>query len=142
MIVDITRVPFIQHTGIQYDDLGLLKLEFCQSIQNHVGTIHASAQFALAETANGEHLQSLFPELSGKVIPVLREAKVKFRKPAEKSISAYSSVTDDSISVFRDQFSKKGRSTIEVTVEVNDLDNTVTCSGIFKWFVQRISDDA
>jgi len=138
--MDITKVPFIQKAGIQYDDSGTLNLEFCQSIQNHVGTIHASAQFALAETASGDCLQSLFPELSDQVFPILREAKVKYKKPAEQSVSAYSSVDDDSISIFRDQLTRKGRSTIEIAVEVKELDGTITCSGKFKWFVKTILD--
>lgn len=138
--MDITKVPFIQKAGIQYDDSGTLNLEFCQSIQNHVGTIHASAQFALAETASGDCLQSLCPELSDQVFPILREAKVKYKKPAEQSVSAYSSVDDDSISIFRDQLTRKGRSTIEIAVEVKELDGTITCSGKFKWFVKTILD--
>ncbi|NER38842.1 MAG: DUF4442 domain-containing protein [Oscillatoria sp. SIO1A7] len=140
--MDITKVPFIQKAGIRYDRSGILNLEFCKSIHNHVGTIHASAQFALAETASGDCLQSLCPELSDKVFAILREAKVKYRQPAEKSVSAYSSVDDDSISVFRDRLARKGRSTIEIAVEIRDLDGTVTCSGIFKWFVQTISGDS
>jgi acyl-coenzyme A thioesterase PaaI-like protein len=137
--MDIIKVPFIQKSGIQYDDSGSLKLEFCQSILNHVGTVHASAQFTLAETASGACLQSLFPELSEQVIPILREAKVKYSKPAKQSISAYSFVNKGAISTFRDQLSKKGRGIIEISVEIKDSDKTVTCSGVFKWFVQTIS---
>lgn len=134
--MDILKIPFIQKTGIQYNDSGTLKLEFCQSIQNHVGTIHASAQFVLAEAASGDCLQALFPELLDKVFVVLREAKIKYRKPAEQSISAYSSVNKNSILVFRDQLTKKGKGTIEITVEIKDMDGNITCSGRFKWFVQ------
>ena len=104
--------------------------------------MHASAQFALAETASGLYLESLFPELSDKVIPVLREGKVKFRQTTEKTISARAAVTDEAIAAFREQFSRKGRGTIEVAVEVADIDGVVTCSGAFKWFVRQAPEEA
>ena len=101
-------------------------------------TIAASAQFALAETASGEALQEKFPELAGKVIPILRDSPVKFRKPATKAITASPSVSDEAISRFREQFEKKGRSSISVNVELRDAEGVVTCTGVFNWFVQRI----
>lgn len=107
-------------------------------VQNHLKTIHACAQFTLAETASGEILQTTFPELLGKVIPVLRDSQIKFKKPATKSIIAVASVSSGSIQKFNDQISKKGRASISVDVEIKDIENTVTCVGKFNWFVQII----
>jgi len=101
-------------------------------------TIHASAQFALAETASGYILQTIFPELEGKVVPVLRGSEIKFKKPATKTISAYPTITDQAISKFREQFERKGRSSISVDVKIIDCDNTVTCLCTFNWFIQSI----
>lgn len=133
------EVPFARHIGIQRDAAGLPAIAFSQSLQNHLGTLHASAQFALAETASGLYLESLFPELANKVFAVLREGRVKFRQPAESSVSARASVPDTAISVFREQLSKKERGTIEVFVEIIDIEGAVTCSGTFKWFVRHLS---
>lgn len=101
-------------------------------------TIHASAQFALAETASGDILQRLFPNLAGKVVPVLRESQIKFKKPAQKKIVAYPSVAAESGSKFEEQISKKGRALISVEVQVKDVDGLVTCMGKFNWFVQQM----
>ncbi|MCK4671138.1 MAG: DUF4442 domain-containing protein [Candidatus Aegiribacteria sp.] len=43
-------------------------------MQNHLQTIHASAQFTLAETASGEMLRIELPELVGKVVPIFRDS--------------------------------------------------------------------
>lgn len=134
--MDVTKIPFIEKVGVTRTEAGGLQLLYIESNLNHLQTIHASAQFALAETASGEILQTLFPELLGKVIPVLRDSQIKFRKAAVKSISAYALVTDEVIEIFKDQFKKKKRSSISVTVEIKDSDNVVTCSGEFSWFVQ------
>lgn len=115
-----------------------LELAFTTDTQNHLETMHASAQFTLAETASGEFLQTLFPDLVGKVIPVLRDAKVKFKKPAAKNIIAYPSITDEATEKFNTQFSKKGRASISVDVEIKDIENTITCIASYNWFVQKI----
>ncbi len=72
-----TDIPFVKHIGIEKQN-NELSLAFKNDVLNHIKTIHASAQFTLAETQSGLHLQSIFPELKGKVIPVLRDAQIKY----------------------------------------------------------------
>ncbi len=136
--MDIAEIPFVQKIGIARTGHGTLELSFNDSLYNHVQTIHASAQFALAETASGEHLQRLFPDLDGQVVPVLRDSQIKFKKPANKTIRAHPSVSDEVANKFREQLEKKGRSSICVSVEVKNTENVVTCIGVFNWFVQKI----
>lgn len=136
--MNILEIPFIKKVGIQRKNEGYLTLLFNDSLHNHIKTIHASAQFALAETSSGELLQTQFPELVGKVIPLLRESQVKFKKPAIKSITAHSTITAETLEKFSLQYGKKGRATLPVYVEIKDSDNTVTFTGVFTWFIQRI----
>lgn len=136
--MEITHIPFIEKVGIQKNSDGALELSFDESVQNHLQTIHASALFALAEAASGEALQSNFPELVGKVAPVVRDSQIKFRRPATKPVTAVPSVSDEGVLRFKERFGKKGRSSIAVNVEVRDAEGVVVCAGIFNWFVQRI----
>jgi acyl-coenzyme A thioesterase PaaI-like protein len=136
--MDVTEIPFVEKVGLIRSANGVLELPFNKTNQNHLQTIHASAQFALAETASGEILQKSFPDLVGKVVPVLRESQIKFKKPASKKIVAYPSVSAEVLSKFDEQISKKGRALISVDVQVKDVEGQVTCTGTFKWFVQKI----
>jgi len=136
--MNLTEIPFVKEFGIQKGADGNLRLPFNESVLNHLQTISASAQFALAETASGEMLQILFPDLVGKIIPVLRDSQIKFRKPATKLIVAYPEVSDENIAKFTELFFKKGRAIISVLVEVKDIENTTTCVGTFSWFIQNI----
>ena len=136
--MNVLEIPFVKKTGITKTENNKLILPFTTDTYNHLETMHASAQFTLAETASGEFLQTLFPDLVGKVIPVLREAKVKFKKPAVKNIIAYPSITDDATEKFNTQFYKKGRASITVDVEIKDIENTITCIASYNWFVQKI----
>ncbi len=136
--MDVTKIPFVEKVGIVKTTDGKLELPLTENIHNHLQTIHASAQFALAETASGEILATSFPELVGKVIPVLRDSQIKFKKQASTTISAFSSISDESHVKFKAQLSKKGRALITVNVEIKDQEGEITSIGIFNWFVQSI----
>ncbi|MCF6203542.1 MAG: DUF4442 domain-containing protein [Methylococcaceae bacterium] len=138
--MDLIKIPFVKKVGIKKVENGNLGLPFSESVHNHLQTIHASAQFSLAETASGEFLQQSFPELVGKVIPVLRESRIKFKKPAIQSIIAYPEISDEATSNFRAQFSRKGRALIPVKVVVKDIESTIICIGEFSWFIHSIDD--
>ncbi|BBA32482.1 uncharacterized protein sS8_0517 [Methylocaldum marinum] len=136
--MDVMKIPFVAKVGIVRTEQGVLKLPFSASTKNHLDGIHASAQFTLAETSSGEALRLLFPELVGKVVPVLRESQIKFKKPATTAISAFPTVSEDAVSKFREQFEKKRRSSISVAVEIRDCDGAIISVGTFEWFVQAI----
>ena len=137
--MNITKLPFVEKVGIKRNDNNLLELLFDETVQNHMQTIHAGAQYTLAETASGEVLQTEFPELLGTVVPVLRESQVKYKKPAMKTITAIASIALEAKQKFNEQLGKKGRASISVNVNVKDSQDTVTCIGTFNWFVQKIS---
>jgi len=135
--MEVTQIPFVKLIEIN-DEKAHLSLEYKENILNHVETIHASAQFALAETQSGVFLQELFPNLEGKVIPLLRDATIKYKKPAQKKIYAFISVSDENLKKFQKLFEKKGRGSIEVDVIVKDIDNVVTAVASFVWFITKI----
>ena len=136
--MEIIEIPFTKHIGIKTKDKEHLKLESTSTVKNHLDTIHASAQFALAETQSGLYLELAFPAYKGKVIPLLRSSSVKYKNPATKEIYAVASATKESLEKFEIQFLKKGRASITVSVEVRDSDEVVTMIGEFVWFVQKM----
>jgi len=135
--LNATDIPFVKHIGIENEN-SMLSLSFSDRVLNHINTIHASAQFTLAETQSGIQLQTLFPELEGKVVPVLRDAQIKYKKPAQEKIVAFSSVDDVAVEKFRAQFERKGRGSLQISVEVKDVNGVLTSQGIFTWFVQAL----
>jgi acyl-coenzyme A thioesterase PaaI-like protein len=137
--MQVTNIPFAKHIGIERKEEGTLKLEATDVVQNHIQTIHASAQFALAETQSGLYLQILFPEYKDQVIPLLRGSTVKYKQPATKEIYAVASVDDESKEKFLALFEKKGRASITVMVELRDVDDLITMQGEFTWFMQKLS---
>ncbi|WP_458699861.1 PaaI family thioesterase [Sulfurospirillum sp. 1307] len=135
--IKATDIPFVSHIGIK-DENNELSLDFKEDVLNHIKTIHASAQFTLAETQSGLHLQKLFPELEGKVIPVLRDAQIKYKKPAQEKIIAFSSSDEEAIEKFKAQFEKKGRGSLQINIEVKDINDVLTSQATFTWFIQAL----
>jgi len=129
-------IPFIRHIGVEPGPAGL-SLEYEAHVTNHLGTIHAAAQFALAETQSGLYLQTLFPELEGRALPVLRDAQIRYRQPATACIVAVASADDEATERFRTQFGKKGRGSLRVDVDVRDINGVLTSQASYTWFIQK-----
>jgi hypothetical protein len=136
--MDVTQIPFARHIGIERKEEDTLKLEPTDVVQNHIQTIHASAQYALGETQTGLFLQLAFPELEGKMVGLLRSSSVKYKNPAATSIYAVANIDESMKEKFLRQIERKGRASIIVQVEVLDVDDVLTMQGEFTWFVQSI----
>ena len=133
----VTEIPFVKHIGIEQEG-SQLALASSYEVENHIGTIHASAQFTLAETQSGLFLQEEFSDIEGEVLPLLRSSTVKYKSPATTTLKAIATVSDGLKSKFKEQFLKRGRATITVEVQLLDSHEVVTMLGEFVWFVQRL----
>ena len=138
--MNITEIPFNKFIEILSDDedKSYLHLELKDHMKNHLGTMHASAQFSLAEACSGLCLQRSFPQLENSVVPILRKSEVKFKRPAISSIRAQAEIMKEHRERFEQQLERKGRASIEVAVNVLDQDGTITMSGNYEWFAQKI----
>ena len=134
------EVPFAGYIGIQQHTEKTLMLRHHKTVENHLQSIHAGALYALAESQSGLCLQQLFPALEGKVIPLLREGSMKYKKPAEDVVYAAADVSEEALEKFEMMFARKGRGRITVTVLLKDGSGNVCAEGLFEWFVQRRDD--
>jgi len=138
MKTSVTELPFNSFVGIQVaDDAGrLLSLPAGKHYLNHLGTVHASAQLALAEASSGEFLLRHFGSADG-IIPVVRRMEAKFRKPANGSITSSVTVAPEALAQLDAELSSKNRSLIAVPVELYDESGAHTLSAVFEWFIKH-----
>jgi Domain of unknown function (DUF4442) len=134
----VTKLPFNCILGIRpaSDSAYLLQPASRQPVLNHLGTVHATAQLALAEASSGEFLLRHFGSADG-LVPVVRRAETKFRKPANGSIMSTASAEPEALAQVDAELSKRGRSIIQITVEIYDECGTHTLSATFDWFIQH-----
>jgi acyl-coenzyme A thioesterase PaaI-like protein len=140
--MDVTEIPFNRFIGISRTDppdTAMLKLQRSENLSNHLNTVHASAQFALAEAASGECLLRRFKDIasSASLIPVVREVLVKYRKPATGTLRATATVSDGDAASAIEALAGKGRAVIPVQVNVSDEPGTTTMTATFSWFIQK-----
>ncbi len=132
--MQIHDIPFVRLTGIEITPAGRLIQPFSDDVVNHLGTMHAGVQFALAETASGFYLQTQFGEVADRVIPVLRRAEMKYRQPVTSTISAHPAAKPEQLAVFQERLERKGRASIDVAVTLRS-EKDIVAEGIFGWFI-------
>lgn len=130
-------LPFANYIGVKARNKKELELVPHKDVENHIGTVHAAAQFTLAETQSGLYMLSLFPKMADDVVPLLRSSNIKYKFPATTELVALASVSQEDKEKFERQFSKRGRAMLMVHVDVKNSDGIVTMLGDFGWFIQR-----
>jgi len=137
--MDVTALPFSRLIGLEHaapESGFLLSLPASPNYLNHVGTVHAGALLALAESASGEFLLRQFgdhPEFSA----VVRRMETKFRKPAHGRVSARASGDPDAMAKLFATLAAKGRASISVVVEVVDEEQVLALTAVVEWFVAK-----
>ena len=140
MKVSVIELPFNSLLGIQIatDSAHLLELPAGGQYLNHLGTVHASAQLALAEASSGEFLLRHFRSTEG-IVPVVRRLEAKFRKPASGAVTSTVTAAPTALEQLDAELASKGRALIPITVELHDQSGAHTLSATVEWFIQRSS---
>lgn len=141
--MNVTELPFNQLVGLEATDPDselLISLPDDPKYTNHLGTVHASALFAVAEAGSGEFLQRQLGHIEG-AVPVVRRVEGKFRKPAKGRVSARASVPSDEVSRWASELANRGRVLAPVTIEVVDADHAVVFSATVVWFISKMDGE-
>lgn len=135
--MDVLKISFNNFLGIKKSNKAqyIFQLDRNPQFMNHLDTLHASAQFALAEATSGQYLLMYFSKYSEKVVPVLRKAKIKFSKPGNTEIFSYASISEEKKERLLTELKKRGRAIVEVNVELYDVEDKKIFSSTFEWFV-------
>ena len=137
--MDVTKLPFNHLIGIELGDPGsdfLISLPDDVKYTNHLGTVHASALFAVAEAASGLFLLRYFGADAG-LVPVVRRVEAKFRKPGRGRVSARALVAPEEPPRWSAELSRRGRVIASVPIEVVGSDGETAVSVTIDWFIVR-----
>ena len=136
--MDITKLPFNQFIGLQKSVKSgyLLMLDNRTEYRNHLETVHASAQFALAEATGGYFLLNEFSELTD-IVPVVRKVETKYRKPATGVVFSKAQFQETEKDEVLDTLNQKGRTTLKVEVSLYDEKEVQVMQSVFEWFVTK-----
>ncbi len=129
------NMKIISFLNISEDNDGNLVLPAEEQNINHVGTMHAAAQFALAEFASGRYLQDKFPEFKNEIIGLVRKSSLRYRNPAQTELKAEVSAADEDEKNLAGKIMDRGRAGITLNVNLTDSEDNKTLEASFEWFL-------
>jgi hypothetical protein len=138
--MNITKIPFNHFLGIKEsssDGPYLLELDDLPVYRNHLQTVHASVQLALAEACSAEYLLRTFEGVDADVLVVVRRMQAKFKKLVKGRIFSKAHTPSDEIRKFTEILGVKGMAIIAVAVDVVDGAGILAMSAVVEWFIQK-----
>ena len=129
-------IRFASLLGIGRQNNGnLMQMPMSDRVQNHIGSMHASAQFALAEIGSGDFLRQQYPSLSNKVHAVVRRAEIKYSKQVNADLVAHPYINSDDQIDLEQKLATKGRVILPVHVKLKTQEGEVATHAVYHWYI-------
>jgi uncharacterized protein (TIGR00369 family) len=136
----IERMPYNALLGVRILEMdggrAVGALQSRPEVGNHVGTMHAGAQFSLVEAASGAAVSSAFLDLLGKATPLAQGAELTYRRPARGDVVAEASIAPEELIRVRADLEAHGRSRFDVRVTVTDAEGTLATEATMRWYIR------
>lgn len=105
-------------------------------VGNHVGTMHAGAQFSLIEATSGAAVSSAFLDLLGRATPLAQGADLTYKRPVRGDASAEAHLSADEVERVRVELETQGRARFDVQVSIRDADGTLATEATMRWYIR------
>lgn len=133
-------VPFMATVGYRIvaieGDGVTVTLPNRHELHNHIGTAHAAAVFGAAETASGAVALRALGDRVGQIVPMLKNAEIKYKAVAVGVVSAVATPRQDPSQVI-DACLTEGRSLLDVDCILYSEDGTVNAESAFTWYLKK-----
>lgn len=101
---------------------------------NHVGTVHAAAQFGLGEATAGAMCVAAFADLQRRgYAPVVTNASVSYLKPARGEMRGEATLSATEQARVREEIATGARPRFSIVVRLTDQHGTLTTDLTFEW---------
>jgi uncharacterized protein (TIGR00369 family) len=132
-------VPFAKYVGVELlevgDGVAKARLEQRPELSNHIGTMHAGALFALAETASGAAVAGMFKDVIGGLRPVAAEATISYLK-LTKGMASCAAATAEPAETLRGRLEAERKAIFDVSVEIFREDGQTVAKMSVRWHVR------
>lgn len=136
----IEQMPYNAMVGLRITEMGgghaRGALAARPEVGNHVGTMHAGAQFSLIEAVSGAAVSSAFLDLLGRAVPLAQGAELTYRRPARGDVTAEAHVEPLEMARVRSELDAQGRARFDVRVSVTDAQGTLATEATMRWYIR------
>lgn len=135
-------VPFNRVLGIRVEAVAPERVEVvlpeAPERLNHVGTLHAAAQFGLGEATSGSMMVAAFGDLQAAgAVPLAAEATIRYRKASRGELRGVATLAHDEQARVRGEIEASGKSRCTVQVQLIDAGGTVTTEMSVEWVLLK-----
>ena len=131
----VSELPFNRHIGIK-DENGVVSIAVKDLHKNHLGTVHATAIYGVAEAGSGQFIIDKFGEEFPEALAVTRAGTVKYRSAATEDILAEVTNSKPDPQQALERLRQKGAAKIAVEVSVYS-NNEIVAIATFDWFIRN-----
>ena len=129
-------IPYAGRSKVRIEQLthekSVITIKNRRKVQNHIGSIHATAIAIAAESATGYLVAMNVPDTS---VPVIKTLKVDYEKRCKGNIRAVATLTEAQRESMRTQ--EKGEVNVAVTITDAENKEPVQCEMIWAWTPKR-----
>jgi uncharacterized protein (TIGR00369 family) len=140
-----TIIPLNRLLGIEIvsigDGVAQARLPFRTEVTNHLGFVHATATFGIAEAASGCAVAGMLAAQITKIRPVASAGSVHFHKVTRSSLLAIARVVE-SPEALRERLVRSGTVELDVSVTVRDESDLDIASIVVTWHISRRNQPA
>jgi uncharacterized protein (TIGR00369 family) len=133
-------IPLNKLIGVEIvsigDGVAQARVPFRPDLTNHIGSLHATAIFGVAEAASGAAMSGAFAPLVLQIRPVAAGATVTFSKIARSDVVAQAAVVG-SARELRDKLANEGRVLFDVAVQLRDSAGSDVAEMTVAWHVTK-----
>jgi len=132
-MIPLNRVLRIEIVSIG-DGVAQARLPFRREVTNHLGSVHATAIFGLAEAASGAAMAGAFAPVILSIRPVAATANVSFLSIARTDLVADAKVPEPAQDL-RAKLAESGRVLFDVAVDVRSTTGATVAQMTVAWHV-------
>ncbi|SMB90646.1 DUF4442 domain-containing protein [Deinococcus hopiensis] len=134
-------IPMNATVGVQITEVGVGWAEgICPDtapFRNHLGTIHAGAQFLLAEAVSGAAFAGAFAAQLGEAVPLIEKLETHYVARAKGDLKAHAEVRTAALPTAHAEYAAQGRARLVLNVSVRDGEDKEVMRAVAHWYLRR-----
>lgn len=135
------NIPMNATVGVQITDAGVGwatgECADTPPFRNHLGTIHAGAQFLLAEAVSGAAFAGAFAHAMTEAVPLIEKLETHYVGRAVGNITARAEANAADLPAAYAQYKEEGKARLILNVLVKDGEDKDVMQAVAHWYIRR-----
>ncbi|MFK7602319.1 PaaI family thioesterase [Deinococcus sp. SM5_A1] len=137
------NIPMNATVGVTITDVGVGwatgECPDTPAFQNHLGTIHAGAQFLLAEAVSGAAFGGAFAAHFASAVPLIERLDTHYVGRARGGLTARAEARAAELPAALEAYKTEGKARLVIDVSVRDDDNKEVMRAVAHWYLRSMA---